>query len=101
MVVYEPHMGALLSNLVTSVVAFVSQVAVILIANGLEGNFSGKTLMWVQAVCEMVKRVLSMLLLVQPLTGRLYSLFNSIYSIQLYILYKIMENLCITLDGTD
>ena len=42
---------------VTSIIALLSQLVVIAISRGLEGNFSAQTLMWVQAVSDGVKRV--------------------------------------------
>ena len=41
----------------THVVVMLSQVVVILMAVGLEGNFSAQTLMWLQAAMEILKRV--------------------------------------------
>ena len=60
---------ALIGNSVISAIFAISQVIVTLIARGLEGNFSAGTLMWVQASTEMWKRLHTMLLLSQSVTG--------------------------------
>ena len=53
------------TNGVVSTVSLLSQAIVILIAKGLEGDYSAKTLMWVQAICETSKRLFNTILTFQ------------------------------------
>ena len=61
------------ANLTISAMSLLSQIVVILIAFGLGGDSSAKTLMWVQALAEILKRILSILLQLQEPFGK-YSL---------------------------
>ena len=60
-----PPFWAVVANGGTSSVSFLSQALVILIAKGLEGDYSAKTLMWVQATFESLKRVHNVLMATQ------------------------------------
>ena len=53
------------TNGAISTVSLLSQTIVILIAKGLEGDYSAKTLMWVQAACETLKRLFNTLVIFQ------------------------------------
>ena len=53
------------TNGVLSTGSLLSQAIVILIAKGLEGDYSAKTLMWVQAIFECLKRLFSVLMAFQ------------------------------------
>ena len=55
----KPSVAMVSANVFISGFGFLSQAVVILIACGLEGDFSARTLMWVQAVFEGVKRLMT------------------------------------------
>ena len=59
---FTPNVTAVLANLMISIVSALSQIVVILIAKGLEGDFSAKTFMWVQALFEIAKRIFAIYL---------------------------------------
>ena len=58
----SPPLWTIATNAGISGASFVSQAFVVLIAKGLEGDFSAKTLMWVQALFECLKRVFNSIL---------------------------------------
>ena len=60
-----PPLWAIATNGAISGVSFLLQGMVMLISKGLEGDFSAKTLMWVQALSECFKRVFFTLMTVQ------------------------------------
>ena len=62
----------ILGNLAISSASLLSQIVVILIAVGLEGDYSAKTLMWVQAVTEMLKRMSAMVFQTQQLGKKFF-----------------------------
>ena len=57
-----PPFWAVVTNWVVSGTSLVSQGVVVLIARGLEGDFSARTLMWMQAIFECFKRILSIIM---------------------------------------
>ena len=68
------------ANLVISAISVFSQIVIILIAFGLEGELSAKTMMWVQAASEMLKRITSMLLQMQQF-GKLIANFCAVLNV--------------------
>ena len=71
----DGHIGIPLAGLLgasgSSMVSLLSQILVVLMGCGLEGNFSAKTLMVVQAVSEMAKRALLICLTMCGYFGKL------------------------------
>ena len=57
-----PNVSAVLANLMIYIVSALSQIVVVLIAKGLESDFSAKTFMWVQALFEIAKRIFAIYL---------------------------------------
>ena len=63
-------MPMVIASVAGSIGAFLTQVTTMLIAHGLEGDFSAITLMWVQAVVEIVKRLHAAVLIMIPVLSK-------------------------------
>ena len=71
------NLAAIVGNFVLSGVCMASQLILVFIAMGLAGDFSARTLIGVQAVCEIAKRTMSIYYATCLLTRKFVSSYNN------------------------